>query len=247
MRLTFAGSGDAFGSGGRFNTCIHVERDKAEAGDVLIDCGASSMIALRRLDLQPQAVSTIVLSHLHGDHFGGIPFFLLDAQFVSKRTTSLTIAGPEGTEARIKAAMDVFFPGSSDIAWSFGLDFIEMPAGETTRVENIDVSTVPASHPSGAPSLALRLDFGDRTIAFSGDTEWVDGLIDIASAADLFICECYMYGRPVPYHLDYDTIASKLPSLKAKRMILTHMSQSMLQNISASSIETAEDGLVVDV
>ena len=133
MQLQFVGSGDAFGSGGRFNTCIHVERDKAQAGNVLIDCGASSMIALRRLDLQPNAISTIVLSHLHGDHFGGIPFFLLDAQFVSKRTTGLIIAGPEGTEARTKAAMEVFFPGSSSIAWSFGLDFIEMPAGETTR------------------------------------------------------------------------------------------------------------------
>ena len=247
MKLTFAGSGDAFGSGGRFNTCIHVERDKADGGSILIDCGASSMIALRSLGLQPKAISTIVLSHLHGDHFGGIPFFLLDAQFVSKRTTGLTIAGPEGAEARIQAAMEVLFPGSSGIAWSFGLKFVEMPAGEVTQVEDIDVRTTLVSHPSGAPSLALRLDMDGRTIAFSGDTEWTDDLFDVASEADLFICECYMYGRPVRFHLDYDTIASKLSTLRAKRIILTHMGQSMLENLSASSIETAEDGLVVEV
>jgi hypothetical protein len=45
MRLQFLGSGDALGSGGRFNTCILVE---SETGAFLIDCGASSLIAMRR-------------------------------------------------------------------------------------------------------------------------------------------------------------------------------------------------------
>src|ERR1700722_15513884 len=42
MQVTFLGSGDAFGSGGRFNTCFLVE---AAAASFLIDCGASSLIA----------------------------------------------------------------------------------------------------------------------------------------------------------------------------------------------------------
>ena len=78
MRLQFLGSGDAFGSGGRFNTCFHLER--ANRGNVLIDCGASSMVAIRKWGVDPNAISTVLVTHLHGDHFGGLPFFLLDAQ-----------------------------------------------------------------------------------------------------------------------------------------------------------------------
>jgi ribonuclease BN (tRNA processing enzyme) len=44
MRLTIIGSGDAFGSGGRFNTCFLLETAK---GTLLVDCGASSLVALK--------------------------------------------------------------------------------------------------------------------------------------------------------------------------------------------------------
>src|SRR6187551_3851107 len=89
MRLQFLGSGDAFGSGGRFNTCFHLER--AAHGNVLVDCGASSMVAIRKWQVEPNAVSTVLVSHLHGDHFAGLPFFLLDAQLVSRRTAPLVL------------------------------------------------------------------------------------------------------------------------------------------------------------
>jgi predicted metal-dependent RNase len=91
MRLQFLGSGDAFGSGGRFNTCILVEN---EAGAFFIDCGASSLIAMRKYGIDPNCIDTVFISHLHGDHFGGLPFLILDAQFYSRRTTPLTLVGP---------------------------------------------------------------------------------------------------------------------------------------------------------
>ena len=244
MKLTFVGSGDAFGSGGRFNTCFHLARS---GGDTLIDLGATSLVALRRIEIEPNSISTIVLSHLHGDHFGGIPFFLLDAQFVSRRSADLVIAGPVGTAERIDAAMEVFFPGSSQIEWRFGLEIVEMPAGRDTAVGGMTIGTVEVNHPSGAPSLALRLHVDGRVVAFSGDTEWVDALADVSRDADLFICECYMYERSAPYHLDYNTIVSKLPLLQAKRMILTHLGPSMLENTAASIVELAHDGLVIDL
>ena len=45
MQLQFIGCGDAFGSGGRFNTCFHVTGERA---NFLIDCGASSLPSLKR-------------------------------------------------------------------------------------------------------------------------------------------------------------------------------------------------------
>ena len=111
MRLQFLGSGDAFGSGGRFNTCFHLERQAH--GNVLIDCGASSMVAIRKWGVEPNAVSTVLVSHLHGDHFAGLPFFLLDAQLVSRRTAPLLLAGPPGFEERLMIVMEAMFAGST--------------------------------------------------------------------------------------------------------------------------------------
>src|SRR5690242_10684844 len=109
MKVTFLGSGDAFGSGGRFNTCFFVETG---SGNFLIDCGASSLIAIRKFGVDPNTISTIFISHLHGDHFGGLPFLLLDAQFYSKREAPLTLVGPPGFRERLAQAMELFFPGS---------------------------------------------------------------------------------------------------------------------------------------
>ena len=92
MKLQFVGCGDAFGSGGRFNTCFHLTGART---NLLIDCGASSMITLKRLGIAANDIGTILITHFHADHFGGIPFFMLDAQFFSKRTQPLTIAGAD--------------------------------------------------------------------------------------------------------------------------------------------------------
>lgn len=95
MQLQFVGCGDAFGSGGRFNTCFHVTGERANC---LIDCGVSSLIAMKKLGIRRNDIQAIFITHFHADHFGGLPFFLLDAQFLSKRTEPLLVAGPRGLE-----------------------------------------------------------------------------------------------------------------------------------------------------
>src|SRR5215471_14106766 len=122
MQLRFIGCGDAFGSGGRFNTCFRVTTSTT---NFLIDCGASSLVAMRKLGVEPNSIPTIFITHLHGDHFGGLPFFILDAQFASRRAVPLTIAGPPGLKQRLTDAMEVLFPGSSTIERRFAVEIVE--------------------------------------------------------------------------------------------------------------------------
>src|ERR1700687_4070709 len=131
MEIRFLGSGDAFGSGGRYNTCFVVTAAETR---FLIDCGASSLIALKRFGVEPNSIDTILVSHLHGDHFGGLPFFLLDAHLVSRRTRPLTGAAPPGFRDRLHQAQEVFFPGSTGIKPKFPLTLIEMPERVTQTI-----------------------------------------------------------------------------------------------------------------
>lgn len=109
------GSGDAFGSGGRFQTCIALAADEVDAPSVLLDCGATSLTALRQQQVDPLQIEAVLFTQLHGDHFGGLPFLVLDAQF-RRRTRDLTVFGPPGTRTRLEQAMEVLFPGSSSAA-----------------------------------------------------------------------------------------------------------------------------------
>ena len=247
MKLTMIGSGDAFGSGGRLQTCFHVE---TSAGAFLIDCGATAMIGLTRQGIDPNTIGTIYITHLHGDHFSGLVWFLMHAHFMSRRSEPLTIAGPPGIEERFRAATEVLFPGSSGIRRRHEVAFVEYRIGTPMAIGQATVTAYEVVHPSGAPSCALRLEADDRTLSYSGDTEWVENLVPCATGADLFIAECYGYDKPVPYHTNWKTLAANLPRLGAKRVLITHMNDQMLarqDEARAAGVLVAEDGLVVDV
>lgn len=246
LRLTVVGCGDAFGSGGQSNTCFHLDDGSRRW---FLDFGASAMVASNAAGIDINAVDAIFLSHLHGDHFGGIPFLILHAQFVTDRTAPLTIAGPPGVEARIRAAQEIMFPESTSIDLSYDIRFVEMIPGETADICGMSVSTVEVSHPSGAPPLALRLERGGRALAFSGDSEWLDVLVDISREADLFICECYAFEQAIPYHVRYRDIETHLSQLTAKRIMLTHLGPEMLENVEAidPAIGTLRDGMVIEI
>ena len=244
VRVTFLGSGDAFGSGGRTNACILVEADEAR---FLLDFGASSLIAMRRHGVDPNDIDAILISHLHGDHFGGIPFLVLDSQFVTKRTDPLTIAGPPGTRERIERAMEVMYPGSSYGDHGFELDTIEMEPGEPRRLGGIAVMPYLVSHPSGAPPLALRIEVDGRVIAYTGDTEWTASLVEAGRGADLLIAEAYFYDREVAHHLDYRTLAAHLDEIAPKRLVITHMSDEMLARADSLECDFADDGKSIEL
>jgi ribonuclease BN (tRNA processing enzyme) len=244
VSVQLLGSGDAFGSGGRFQTCFAVT---AGPERYLIDCGASSLIAMRTFGVQPVSITAIVLTHLHGDHFGGIPFFLLDAQFYSKRAAPLIIAGPPGTPRRITEAMDVLFPGASAVRQKFPVDYVEWADGVRVRVGSAWVTPFAVSHVPETAPFAIRLECEGRTIAYSGDTEWTDALTRLARDADLLLIESLSYTKRIKHHLDFATLRAHWTELTAKRIVITHMGPEMLAQPSLAGAEPAEDGKFLEL
>jgi ribonuclease BN (tRNA processing enzyme) len=244
VKIRVLGCGDAFASGGRFQSCFMVS---ADAGACLLDCGATALVAMRRYGIDPARIDAIFLSHLHGDHFAGLPFLLLQQHFVGRRDRPLVIAGPAGTEQRAMAALDVFFPGSPELAWRFPLTFRELKARQTARFGGFALTPYVVSHPSGSEAFAFRLKTGKRLIGYSGDTEWTDTLVEVARDADLFIVECYAYDGAAQNHIDYRTLRNNLSRLGSKRLLLTHLSREMLDRRSDVDLEVSEDGQLLEL
>ncbi len=243
VQVRFVGSGDAFGSGGRWQTCIRV----AAGGMVLlVDCGATSLTALKSQGLDPDAVDAVLVTHLHGDHFGGLPFLILDGQF-SRRSRPLLIAGPPGIRARLTEAMETLFPGSSRVERRFKVEVAELAADGTpaglgaARIRGWEVD-----HASGAPSLAVSVELGGATFGYSGDTQWTPALSQASRGAGLFAVEAYTFDRRVRYHLDYLTLQEHLDDLPAERIVLTHMSMAMLSRLADADLPAAYDGMLID-
>jgi ribonuclease BN (tRNA processing enzyme) len=236
VRVTVVGSGDAFGSGARFQTCFAV----GSPPTLLVDCGATSMVALRQLGIEPNLIDTVVLTHLHGDHFGGLPFLILDGQF-RRRTADLTVVGPAGTDARLRQAMEAFFPGSTGVTRRFDVRVLEYDG--PVDLGSYRVTPFEVRHAAGAPAYAVRVDGPDGSMAYSGDTEWTDALLDAADGVDLFLCEGYR-PTPVKWHLDLETLARHRHRFTCRELVLTHLSQAAL-DADLHGWQVAHDGMVL--
>ena len=246
LKLTFLGSGDAFASGGRMQTAMHVKT--SSNNNFLIDCGASIMVGIRKFNIDPNAIQNIFITHLHGDHFGGIPFLILDAQLVSKRVGPLNIFLPKDGTETLLTAMEALFPGSSTSPKKFELIITEVVPEKTYLANEATVTAFHVNH-AGLEANALRIQVENKIIAYTGDTDWQDSLIKCAKNADLFISEAYYFNRQVKFHLDLATTIKHLNQMNIKRHVLTHMSSEMLEklNFELQTYDCAYDGKVIEI
>ena len=244
VKVTFVGSGDAFGSGGRFNTCILVEAPEI---CFAIDFGCSSLIAMKALGLSHNMIDAILLTHIHGDHCGGVPFLIMDGMLAAKRQTPLTIAGPAETRIGLDRVRDALFPGMDAMTPKFDVETIEMETLRPHDIRGLKVTTYPAIHTAQTNPTSMRVEVAGKVIAYTGDSEWTEHMPDLARGADLFITECYFHQKPVPFHMNYPVIRDRKGELDAKRIILTHMHDEMLAQTDAVPEDCAYDGMVLEI
>jgi ribonuclease BN (tRNA processing enzyme) len=242
--VLFVGTSDAFGAGGRRQSAV-VVREKR--GSLLLDCGPTTTTGLQDLGVDRNEIETILVSHFHGDHFGGIPLLLLAALYQDRRKHALHIAGPPDIESRVRALARALGHGIEDQEWTFPIHFSEVPVGTESAVGPARIQSFETKHQIEAHPQGYRLDLGGRTIAYSGDTGWFPELPRLCAGADLFICECTLHHETLDFHLNLETIEEHQPDFDCGRLVLTHLGEAMAGLRGELSIETADDGLVIEI
>lgn len=246
--LTVVGSGDAMGSGARSQTCLHLLSSESV---FLIDCGPTTLTSMKQMGLDPARLDGMMLTHGHGDHFGGVPFVLLD--LIDKgRTRPFWIMGTPEVLERVSAWNDLAYGALFE---DLPFELLELPLEQEPRsVPQTGIMVYPfnMNHKRSERCLGLQVHLPEeKIIAYTGDTAWCDGLEMLARDTDLLICECSFYEAPDDEvkHLSYREIMDKRDRLNTRQLVLTHMGEEMLKQVAQGQVdcEVAYDGLTIEL
>lgn len=215
-----------------------------------MEAGPTSLCAMKRMDFKPAALDMVLISHLHGDHFGGLPFFLLEYLYESTLRKTLTIAGPRGLEESTWRLFRTMFPGiKPDLDRLVSkLRFVVLEPGCDVRIGRARLRAMRTPHMKRNVSLAFRLAVGGKTIAFSGDSGWTEEMLPFVAGADLFLCECtYFESTQLDFHMNYPKLDANRARFDVGRMILTHVGREVLDRDREVKLEMARDGMRIAV
>ncbi len=238
--VVFVGTSDAFGAGGRRQSALLV---RAPNGGALLDCGTTTATGLAALGIRREEIDTILVSHFHGDHFGGIPALLLAALYEDQRRKPLRVAGPPGIERRVHQLAAAMGYAIEERDWSFAIEFSELPPDRSTEIGPVQVRSFETRHQPHTHPHGLVVTAGKQRIGYSGDTGWFDDLPRRVRGVDLFVCECTYHVAGFEFHLNHQALVAHKPEFDCGRMVLTHLGSEMSARRGECAFETADDGL----
>ncbi len=240
--LVFIGTSDAFGAGGRRQSAMLL---RSPTGSAVIDCGMTTGAGLAELEIERSEIDAILISHFHGDHFGGIPALLLAMRYEDSRKDALRIAGPPGIEARVRTLATAMGYGLEDQNFSFPIEFVELRTDRATPVGPVEVRAFETQHQPHTCPHGLIVNDGRLRIAYSGDTGWFDDLPRQVGESELFVTECTYHRDGFDMHLSHEQLVVHRDDFHCGRMVLTHLGSEMTARRGGADFQTADDGLVV--
>ncbi len=244
MKLHILGCGDAFGSGGRNQSGYLFQ---ASDRLFLLDCGPTTLLAMKRAGFDPCELDVVFLSHLHGDHCAGLPFFFIDYLYQNPRRRPLQIAGPPGTEKKVMALFRLMYSSGNASTELPPVSFHVLNPDRVTSIDTIEVRPFLVPHQNHEISLGLNITYDGKRILFSGDSAWTDIFVERARGVDLFLCECSFYHDAIGNHVSFLKLRENLPRLECKKLILTHLGDEMLARRKVLPVTTAEDGMIFEL
>jgi ribonuclease BN (tRNA processing enzyme) len=242
--VTVLGASDAFCSGGEPYAAFLV---RTGGSTFLLDCGPTVVLSLKRAGVDLNAIDFVVVSHMHGDHFGGVPFLILDYMWESRRTRPFLVVGPAGIEERVWALFRALYRDIDPADMAFELRFQELHPEKQLTIQDVDVHPFWVPHQVEDTALAVRLEANGKKILYTGDSPWFDRFVELARDVDLFLCECTAYDSSMGRHIEWTTLKPILPRIAARRLVLVHLGREMRAHAAELGVEVAVEGMTISV
>jgi ribonuclease BN (tRNA processing enzyme) len=211
--------------------------------NILVDVGPSVVRRLLEYGFTTRDIDVVILTHFHVDHTADFSTFLFASNYdVVARKKKLMVVAGEGLHDFYKGLLGVY-PWLSPK--SYEIFFHEMPEG-TLKTGGLIITTGPMEH--NYESIGVRIEEG-RSVAFSGDTDYTENLIELAKEADLFVVECSFPEKKVDGHLDLITLQKVVDQAKSRRVILSHLYPEWddFRYVLHAPFLLGEDGMEIEV
>ncbi|HUE38239.1 MAG TPA: MBL fold metallo-hydrolase [Candidatus Binatia bacterium] len=244
VQVTVLGAGDAFGSGGRRQSSYLV---RGRSATFLMDAGPTVLAALKDAGQPSDAIDFVLLSHLHGDHFAGLPFMIMEYLYERPRGRELLIAGPAGTEQRVMDLYRAMYKEAAARPTTYPIRFETLRADMKVDIGGVTIEPFAVPHQEREPSLGLKVRLDGKTILYSGDSGWTEEFVKRTADVDLFLCECCYWETQVGFHINYPEFERNRPRIGARRVVLSHLGREVLGKLDRVKEECARDGMVIEL
>lgn len=252
MRLTILGSGTVVPDGARNSSGYFVESGDAR---IMMDCGAGTVHALARYNLPWERMTHLFISHFHADHVGELAslFFAFNYGMRCERTEPLTVIGPRGLDRVMSGLKQAF--GENLFAPKFPVSVRMLAPGERAELSPESTLSV-AKTPHTEESLAVRIETGDSSICYTGDTDYSEEVAKFFDKTSLMISECsFRERREGVRHVSVKDVARMASLASASRLVVTHFYfdvdekalKQELQNEFSGEVIIGRDGMSINV
>ncbi len=198
IELCFLGTGGSVATEERDNTSFLINQGNAL---LLVDCPGSVFQKIKKLNLEPRNITSILVTHIHPDHIYGLPSLVHSLMLDEGR---IRLYGSAESVDLCKDLLDLFHLREKKIKTR--IEFISLDGGENFELRD-SVHCVSLKVPHSASSLAFHFRFNEekKDLVYSGDTPCDSSLFRYAAGMDYLVHDC---SAPSRVFKDY-------PSLKA--------------------------------
>jgi ribonuclease BN (tRNA processing enzyme) len=225
MRLTVLGCCGSFAgpTGAASSYLLEQEDESGRTWRVLVDLGSGAFGPLQA-HIDPASLDAVVISHLHPDHFLDLTGLEVFWAYNDRELPRLPVHAPEGLAHRLRSVLgrDGDVPDGVTC-----LPFEHRPIRDGQEIEigpfRFEIGAVRHT----VESYGMRVSAGGGVLAYSGDTDTCDRLVELARGADVFLCEAgYIEGRDDRFpgvHLSGLRAGEAATRAGARSVVLTHI------------------------
>ena len=211
--LHLLGTGAAVSAPHRTTTMLAVSNSQSL---FLIDCGGDIIQRVMAAGLNSSALTGMLITHEHADHVSGFPLFM-EKIWLTGRHTPIPVYGPPTGIDQARRCFETFNVSSwenfPDIEWHIGV-------GPIVDDEHWRITTDFVKHSVPAVGVRIECKQSGTVIAYSGDTQPVDSVVNLAQGADVLVHEATGSG---PGHSTVIEAAQIAAQADAKRLLLVHL------------------------
>lgn len=240
MRLTILGSGTAAPLLDRNCAGYLVEADREK---LLLDSGAGTIRRLLELKANLFDINHVFYTHLHNDHINDLGAIIWSNNYGGIRKKSLNLYGPKGFKQYCRILVDKLLKPSK-INFRINVEELEKA---TIKIGNILIKTHPTRHSKITRSITYRIEHKNKSLVYTGDTEYCSEAINAARNADYLLIECSLPdGKSVEGHLTPSLAGRIAAKAYVKNLILTHFYPEVLKtNIKKQCAKEFNDRIIL--